>query len=147
MTVRRVWSEGGAGVAVEGDLVGAFRAALASVSPAAIDTLEKSAADMLDEVSRGWPMDLRRRIPRYRESLGPPSRSLLRAELGGGQDLVTAGIVSPAPYTRYILSRQHGLGGRNPWVVLVRAPAAKRGQKIGSDVVNVVAAEFKSNAG
>ena len=115
----------------------ALRAAADAAVPGARRALEAAADSLLEHARSRWPVSRRPRGP-GRET---PSRDLLRSEAYVDASGLTSSVVSPAPYTRFIRSNQNGLGGRNPWQVLVRDQVTTpRVLAIGKAVTDAVAA-------
>ena len=90
---------------------------IAAVYRPVTEALERFGTARLEAARARWPVS---------DQMGKVhSRDRLKATVTLSQvDEVRVVITSPAPYTKYIRARN--LGGKNPWIELVRKPTAQR---------------------
>lgn len=119
-------------VAVRIEGLDALMARIESVYRPVTEALERFGTARLEAARARWPVS---------NQMGKlHSRDRLKATVTLSQvDEVRVTVTSPATYTKYIQARN--LGGKNPWIELVRKPTAQRlddlAQRVGDYLARV----------
>lgn len=120
----------GANVSVTLDEGGrrALRDALRQAGPTILDTIRDGAERVMAAAVNRWPVGRPLRTGRLANPIHSRDRFSIVERVT--HDVVEVSLTNAAPYTRFIKSMQHGLGGKSAWQVLVRRPWAVEAKRI-----------------